>query len=70
MSCPFNSLEPTPIEGRLLKAVERTLSYDPCEQAKMEKKYKDTSDLRETQHSETPSPSGDFASDLARIMQF
>ena len=58
------------LKGRLLKAVERTLSWNPASKTKVEIKYKDTSDSNEAQHSETPSPSGDFASDLVRIRQF
>mgnify|MGYP000592604537 CR=1 FL=1 len=58
--------QPT-LKGRLLKAVERTLSWDPASKTKVERKYKDTSDSSEAQHSETPGPSGDFASELATI---
>ena len=57
----------TVLKGRLLKAVERTLSCGVASKTKTENKYKDTSDSSEAEHSETTSPPGHFASDLARI---
>ena len=60
------------LKGRLLKAVARPadiLSYDVASTSKMEKKYKDTSDSSEAHNSETTSPPGHFASNLAMIGQ-
>ena len=61
---------PVELKGRLLKAVARTLSCGVASKTKTENKYKDTSDSSEAQHSEAPSPSGHFASDLARVRHF
>ena len=57
------------LKGRLLKAVERTLSCDSASNSKTGKKYKDTSDSSEAHNSEALGPSGHFASDLATIGQ-
>ena len=57
------------LKGRLLKAVERTLSCDSASNSKVEKRVKDTSDSSEAHNSEALGPSGHFASDLAMIGQ-
>ena len=57
------------LKGRLLKAVERTMSYDVASNSNGAEKYKDTPESSEAHNSETPGPSGHFASDLAMIGQ-
>ena len=64
------SLNLSQLKGRLLKAVERTLSCGVASNSKTENKYKDTSDSTEDEHSETTSPPGHFASEFARIEAF